>query len=371
VTSAVTTPLLAGTSAIEAKHQVVLVLDGLYVAGAQRHCLELLKVFGRRGMSRVVIALEGGGRWADRFLAESEHLLVGDGTPFGWSQVQDLIPGVSPAIVSAHLMCAVEWAASNLADAPSRFAHLHCEPSEHEPVTAAWMHRELPRFHSILVPARSTLGALTSLLPANDSLREKFRVLPNSVQAEEEVPAPTDPQSRELRIGAVSRIDNDKFSVPVFLGACDSLDEQGVDFEIQVAGEGELLSELKETIGRRSWAQRIRFRGFVDDVSAIYNWADVVFIPSKRESAPYVLLEALALRRPIVGPATGVLTELGDIERVFLYPPGDGRAAAAAILKAQMPTMALGDRGTTDRLPSMAVPEYPDWERMVWEVYGR
>lgn len=350
---------------------MVLVLDGLYVAGAQRHCLELLKVLGRRGMSRVVIALEGGGRWADRFLAESEHLIVGDGTPFGWSHIQDLIPGVSPAIVSAHLMCAVEWAASNLADAPPRFAHLHCEPSEHEPVTAAWMHRHLPRFHSIFVPARSTLGALTSLLPTNDPLRGKFRVLPNSVQAEAEVPARTDSRPRELRIGAVSRIDDDKFSVPVFLGACDSLNEQRVDFEVQLAGDGELLPELKDTIGRRSWGQRVRFRGFVDDVSAIYNWADVVFIPSKRESAPYVLLEALALRRPVVGPATGVLTELGGSELVFLFAPGDACAAADAILKAKIPTAARGHRGTTGSLPSMAVPEYPHWERMVWEAYGR
>jgi glycosyltransferase involved in cell wall biosynthesis len=348
----------------------VLVLDGLYIAGAQRHCLELLKVFGRSGLSRVVVALEGGGRWAERFLADCEHLIVSDGTPVYWSDLRHLVGGVATGLFSAHLMRAAEWTATTAPEGATCFAHLHCEPSEHEPVTADWMHSHLHRFDRVFVPARSTHDALLSLLVASDPLRDKFLVLPNAIPPES-TEAPLGPRKpdAELRVATVSRIDADKFSTSMFIGTCDSLTARGIRFQIEVAGDGELLPTLKEAVALRSWARSVRFRGFVNDVKSIYNWADLVFLPSKRESVPYVLLEALGYRRPIVGPATGVLSELAESGLVFLYRPGDAVGAADAIVRAS--ALAGSDAAPPLlRVPAASIPDFSEWERMVSEAYS-
>lgn len=347
------------------RHVLVLVIDGLYIAGAQRHCLELLGLFGRSGFSRVVVALYGGGRWAERFLQQCEHLIVSDGTPVQWSDIQQVIGVTAAPIISAHLMSSTEWVTANAPCNVRSFAHLHCEPSEHEPTTAGWMHSVLPRFERVFVPARSTHRALTSLLPKGDALAAKFVVLPNSIPRNSRCSSDTPIHNGKLRIATITRVDEDKFSVPLFVDVLECLNVRGIDFELEIAGDGELLSRLKHTIAERPWARHIRFRGFVDDVTPIYTWSNVVFLPSKRESAPYVLLEALALRRPIVGPQTGVLAELSESDFVYVFPLGSAQDAADMIITAAK----YRERPTASLPATAAIPEFADWERAVREAY--
>ncbi len=76
----------------------------------------------------------------------------------------------------------------------------------------------------------------------------------------------------------------------------------------------------------------VRFLGRRDDARAFLAAADVVVNPSDVEGLPVVVLEAMALGRPIVATAVGGVPDLITDERTgLLIEPGDPEALARAV----------------------------------------
>ena len=79
---------------------------------------------------------------------------------------------------------------------------------------------------------------------------------------------------------------------------------------------------------------KLVFTGLRDDVPAVTAALDVAVLPSYREAQGLAILEAMALRRPVVASAVGGVTEMIEHERTgLLVPPGDARALASAIAR--------------------------------------
>jgi glycosyltransferase involved in cell wall biosynthesis len=77
----------------------------------------------------------------------------------------------------------------------------------------------------------------------------------------------------------------------------------------------------------------VDFVGYQDDIAPWLAAADVVAMPSRRESFGLVAIEAMAAGRPLVACAVGGLTEIIEDRRTgFLVPPRDPRTFAAAIV---------------------------------------
>jgi glycosyltransferase involved in cell wall biosynthesis len=80
---------------------------------------------------------------------------------------------------------------------------------------------------------------------------------------------------------------------------------------------------------------RIVFAGFVKDSSqmpAYYRAANVYFHPSRADTAPYSVLEAMACGLPVVAAAVGGIPEqVADGRTGYLVSPGDSRAMAARL----------------------------------------
>ncbi len=80
---------------------------------------------------------------------------------------------------------------------------------------------------------------------------------------------------------------------------------------------------------------RIVFAGFVKDASQMpvyYRAADVYFHPSRADTAPYSVLEAMASGLPVVASAVGGIPEQVEDGRTgFLVAPGDSEAMAARL----------------------------------------
>jgi glycosyltransferase involved in cell wall biosynthesis len=94
----------------------------------------------------------------------------------------------------------------------------------------------------------------------------------------------------------------------------------GADVRTIVFGEGPLRPAGLELAGPRP--------SVADELAA----ADVVVIPSRWESGPLVLFEAMQLGRPVVTTAVGAAPELVvDGETGRIVPPGDAAALASAI----------------------------------------
>lgn len=79
---------------------------------------------------------------------------------------------------------------------------------------------------------------------------------------------------------------------------------------------------------------KVVFTGLRDDVPAVTAALDVAVLPSYREAQGLAILEAMALRRPVVATKVGGVPEMIENGRTgLLVPPRDATALATAIVR--------------------------------------
>lgn len=97
-------------------------------------------------------------------------------------------------------------------------------------------------------------------------------------------------------------------------------------------GEGECRESLRALAREKGVEQCCRFVGARNDVVDWYAAADVVVLPSLSEGFPFVVLEALAMSRPVVANnVNGVPELIRDGIHGLLVPPRNPQALQAAI----------------------------------------
>ncbi|MCO6500961.1 MAG: glycosyltransferase [Vicingus serpentipes] len=100
------------------------------------------------------------------------------------------------------------------------------------------------------------------------------------------------------------------------------LNEKGVDFEILIAGDGPLHDSLKQEIARNNLADQIKLLGFISDMTPFMNQVDIFVSTALWEGFGFVLAEAMAARKPVLGFDLSSNPELiKDGENGFLIPP--------------------------------------------------
>lgn len=100
-----------------------------------------------------------------------------------------------------------------------------------------------------------------------------------------------------------------------------------------IVGDGPSFVEIQADVERRGLRDSIIMCGVRSDMKAIYALTDFLVIPSLREGLPYVLLEAMASRVPVVATTVGDIPLLiRDGETGCLVPPGDENALTRGML---------------------------------------
>lgn len=99
-----------------------------------------------------------------------------------------------------------------------------------------------------------------------------------------------------------------------------------------LAGDGSLENALRERTGSLGLGDMVRLPGFCSDVNSLLNAADVFVLPSSVESFGLVLVEAMALEKPVIATQVGGPLEIvADGVTGLLVPPADPAAMAEAI----------------------------------------
>ena len=99
-----------------------------------------------------------------------------------------------------------------------------------------------------------------------------------------------------------------------------------------VAGEGTLRPALAAQIRDGGMESRVRLLGYRADVLSLINAGDLFVLPSLAEPFGLVLLEAMALGKPVIATAAGGPLEIVvPDETGVLVPPGQPEALARAI----------------------------------------
>jgi glycosyltransferase involved in cell wall biosynthesis len=110
------------------------------------------------------------------------------------------------------------------------------------------------------------------------------------------------------------------------------LDSHPRSFELEVVGEGEYESVLKDTARSLGIVDSVTFSGYVsrEAIYDVYDRNDVFVLPSSTEGSPKTIPEAFARGIPVVATTVGSIPSLVEDENTgLLYEPGDIRALAA------------------------------------------
>ena len=113
------------------------------------------------------------------------------------------------------------------------------------------------------------------------------------------------------------------------------------------AGEGPLRQSLEKKACRMGVKENIIFLGWRDDVAKIISIFDIFVLPSLNEGMGRVLVEAMALRKPIVASCVGGIPDLvAHGKNGFLVPPKNPMELAKHI------QLLLEDRGEREKMGS-------------------
>jgi glycosyltransferase involved in cell wall biosynthesis len=118
----------------------------------------------------------------------------------------------------------------------------------------------------------------------------------------------------------------------VLVEACRELRDRNVPARLFVAGDGEMLPDLKAQASRLGVADRVHWLGNVADPRSLLQASDIFVLASVGEAFGLVLAEAMACGVPVVGSRSGSLAEVVEDERTgLLSTPLDARSFAEAI----------------------------------------
>lgn len=140
--------------------------------------------------------------------------------------------------------------------------------------------------------------------------------------------------------------------LPLLIAACERLRDTGQPFSLTIIGDGELRGLLEAQIARANLAGSVVLAGVqtAEEIRQHLNRCRAFILPSFAEGLPVVIMEALALGRPVIATAIAGIPELVDGSCGWLVPAGSEEALADAMGSAlRAPAEELTKKGAIGR----------------------
>jgi glycosyltransferase involved in cell wall biosynthesis len=143
-------------------------------------------------------------------------------------------------------------------------------------------------------------------------------------------PIPVQPDSKEFV--CIARLAAAK-GLPLLIEASARLRDRGEQFTVTIIGDGELRSSLEEQIRREKLEDYVRLAGIRPsaDIREHLESARAFVLPSFAEGLPVVIMEALALARPVVTTRIAGIPELVDDQCGWVITPGSVEELVGAL----------------------------------------
>lgn len=153
---------------------------------------------------------------------------------------------------------------------------------------------------------------------------------------------------RSSRLVCVARLSAQK-GLPLLIEAAAILAHTDA-FCLRIVGDGELRPEIEAAIKARGLTGKVQLVGWasVEEVRRELLAARALVLPSFAEGLPVVLMEALALGRPVIATAIAGIPELVDAQTGWLVPAGSVDALVEAMRSALHSNVAALDAMATE-----------------------
>jgi glycosyltransferase involved in cell wall biosynthesis len=135
------------------------------------------------------------------------------------------------------------------------------------------------------------------------------------------------------RFVCVGRLSQQKGHL-LLLEAARRLVMRGENFELVLVGDGEMRADIEALIARYELQDKVRISGWLDSphVRDEISGARALVLPSFAEGLPVVIMEAMALSRPVISTFVAGIPELVHSgEHGWLVPAGDAEALTDAM----------------------------------------
>jgi len=323
--------------------KLVHVIDDLGLGGAQRQLVELLRGLDRRRFEVSVIALSQTKiAYADAIRQLGIPLtLIPHAGAWSWSMLNRLtrtLRSLRPRIVQTWLFTADLY--GRLAATRSRVARIVSTVRSVEP-DKPWHYILVDRVlrrrtHRFIVNAE----AVGRMLAAREGVpRDRIELIYNGVDLAHWDPSKRDGVVREtlgLRgerplIGIVGRLAPVK-DHETFLRAAALLVRAMPQAQWVIVGEGPLRDSLERLRRALQLESCVHFMGAHARMEDVYVALDVVVVSSRYEGCSNVILEAMAMGKPVIATSVGGNPELITPRTGVLVPPGDPQRLAQAMI---------------------------------------
>lgn len=159
------------------------------------------------------------------------------------------------------------------------------------------------------------------------------------------------PISQDPRFCAVARLSGQK-GIPLLVEAAARLKREGYKFTIELIGDGEMRDQIVDMIRHHDVQDTVIVAGWANSEDIVQHLRGVkaMVLPSFAEGLPVVIMEALALERPVIVTAIAGTPELVNNDCGWLIPSGSVDALADAMKSAlQSSSEELSAMGITGR----------------------
>jgi glycosyltransferase involved in cell wall biosynthesis len=311
---------------------VLLVTKGLDIGGIERIVVDLAIALHRRGVP-VEVAVVNDDRSGFSSLLGAAGVVVhglGGSDHIGWAAARRLARLVrEPRFTVVHVHGPLPSVIARLAR-----GHRPVVTTSHTPLSAL----RLPtRLAWLLTAGRDAESIAVSAMVAASMPRRVARrmsVLPHGVDpaaiAAAAAAAPPHLADATVRVVTVASHRGAK-NYPNLLRAVKAACDLGAVLHLTAVGTGPELQRHIDLAAELGLADVVTFFEPTTDVLHVIAGADLLVVASDYEGQPLVVLEALALGKPVVATAVGRVPELVSPAVGRVVPPGDAEALGAAL----------------------------------------
>lgn len=204
---------------------------------------------------------------------------------------------------------------------------------------------------------------------------DRVRVLPNSLDVHEVDQATKKAMARsersvQRRFGMLGELRPQKDPL-VLLEALRLLRDRGTPVSIVLPRKGVDLPLVEQYIERHELESFVEFVPAELSLRRLLVRCDIGVMPSLWDGLPYSILEALALRRPVIASDLPVFEDLlRPLDPRLLFPKRDSGALADRLaLWAKLPTSELNAVGDRGRRRVVEDHDPKEWRRSLLEIY--
>ncbi len=300
-----------------APKRILHVIDSFDLGGAQEALVNLVVCADRSRFEIEVAAMHGRGVYWEKFRALgvpvhslSPHKFV---PLYFWNILRLLLTGEFD-IVHCHLIASnlVAKPLAAMVGVPVRFNHDQANDEyRHRDRLRLALDRFANRFSTHICAVSASI--VEFLVKHENVPLERVSLVHNGIDLRRFAPAPE--RRAELRrewklppdapvIAGIGRLNYQK-NFPLFLEIAADIARSHLSAVFVIAGTGPEERALRETAGAN-----VRFLGFVADTARLYDAVDFLLMPSRFEGLPMALLEAMAMRVPVVASRLDGIAEV-------------------------------------------------------------